>query len=112
MQDDNPQLKSPSLDLPHFSFEKDAIVEKTKEMLWPLSNPDYWHIGKIVVFKTELVEGEGPDDEDVLLLKAVTVRPEDFAKLLWCNVAVHKRVRYGERVELLGYGRFNGRNGW
>ena len=111
-EDTSSQHHEAPLELPRFDFKKHAVVEKSKEMLWPLPEPVYSHIGKIVIFKTELVEGEGMDDEDHLVLNTVAVMPEHFAKLLWCNVAVHKRVRYAERVGLLGEGKFNGRERW
>jgi hypothetical protein len=113
------------ISLPRFSFEKREIVEKIQRVKWPLPKPVYWHIGKIVVFRTEIVvfrteivvfrteivEGEDDDDEE-LMMSAFEVGREEFGHVLWCNCAVHKRVRYRERVDLLEKGRFNGRTGW
>lgn len=101
-----------TLSLPRFSFEKQEMVDMGKEILWPVPKPVYWHVGRIVVFKTELVEGESEDEEDELLLNIVSARPEEFAKLLWCNCAVHRRVRYAERISLLAEGQFNGKAKW
>jgi len=104
-----------TLSLPRFSFEKQDIVEMVemgKEMLWPVPKPVYWHVGRIIVFKTELVEGESVDEEDELLLNIVSAGPEEFTKLLWCNCAVHRRGRYAERIGLLTKGQFNGKEKW
>jgi hypothetical protein len=98
--------------LPRFSFEKSQLVEKHERMKWPLPKPVYWHIGSLVVFRTEIIEGDDDDEDDELLMSAVTVGKEVFGDLLWCNCAVHKRVRYQERVDMLREGRYNGDSGW
>lgn len=60
------------------------------------------------------MEGKADDEmnEDGLILRVLTVAPDEFARLLFCHVSVHRRVSYQERVDLLLAGRFNGREGW
>lgn len=81
-----------------------------------MPEPVYWHIGNIVTFMTELIdsdEGDDDDQDEVLLLSTATVQPGAFRNLLWCNLEVHKRLCYKERVDMLLEGRFNGRKkGW
>ncbi|KAJ4257576.1 hypothetical protein NW762_008701 [Fusarium torreyae] len=72
---------------------------------WHLPKPSYHHVGSKVVLLMRLVEGE-------MNLRAVEVTPTEFRKLLFCRIAVHGKSRYGERVDALEQGRFNGRIGW
>jgi len=112
--------------LPRFSFDTrdteqpEASHEHSgaQVSVWPLPKPEYWHVGKLVVFKVQLkespagnVESSGGGD-DGLVLRAVAVGPERFATLLFCNVGVHRRICYQERVDMLLEGRFNGKGGW
>ena len=114
IQDDDVQTEQLAFQLPRFSFDtRTRPLEENQEPLWTLPKPIYWHIGKIVVLKVKLVERDrGGSIDDELLLSAVTVTPESFAKLLFCNVAVHKRTSYQERMGMLFEGRFNGRGKW
>ncbi|KAM0561293.1 hypothetical protein ACHAPJ_003172, partial [Fusarium lateritium] len=72
---------------------------------WHLPKLSYHHVGSNVVLLMRLVEGE-------MKLRAVEVTPTEFRKLLFCRIAVHGKSRYGERVEALEQGRFNGRISW
>jgi hypothetical protein len=114
IQDDDVQQERPTFQLPRFSFDtRTEPLEKDQESLWTLPKPIYWHIGKIVVLKVKLVQRDrGGSIDDELLLSAVTVSPESFAKFLFCNVAVHKKSSYRERMNMLFEGRFNGREKW
>ncbi|RSM12705.1 hypothetical protein CDV31_006172 [Fusarium ambrosium] len=73
--------------------------------VWNLPEPFYHHVGPRIVFVMRLHEGE-------MGLRAVQVPPAEFQTLLFCRTAVHGKARYGERVEMLESGRFNGRAGW
>lgn len=75
-----------------------------------LPNPDYHHVGEQLVLLRR-IHGED-EGEGQLELRVVKVRDEDFGKLLFCRIAVHRRVCYAERVGLIIEGQFNGRNGW
>lgn len=73
--------------------------------VWNLPEPFYHHVGPRIVFVMRLHEGE-------MCLRAVQVPPAEFQNLLFCRTAVHGKARYGERVEMIESGRFNGRAGW
>lgn len=100
--------------LPKLSFDlRNESSERKLGNKWALPRPVYWHIGQLVLLKIKLVEREGnKTQEDEWGLNAVTIAPEDFANLLFCNVDIHKRLRYQERVEMLLEGRFNRKVSW
>jgi hypothetical protein len=108
-----------ALQLPRFSFDAEPGPRGRlggQAALWALPKPVYGHVGKLVVLKVQLAEssvgsGDG-GEEDELVLRAVAVGPERFAQLLFCNVSVHRKVCYEERVGMLLEGRFNGRERW
>jgi hypothetical protein len=104
------QVSAAAVQLPRFSFDVGRVDGQAS--VWALPKPVYWHVGQLVVFKVELAEKMGSGKEDDLVLRAVTVGPERFGGLLFCNVAVHRRVCYQERVGMLLEGRFNGRETW
>jgi hypothetical protein len=113
IQDDRGQ-EAVEFHLPRLSFDlRNSLKDKKIDALWSLPRPVYWHIGRIVVLKVSLMEKKGEEnEEDEWMLRALTVKPEDFARLLFCNVDIHKRLRYRERIDMLLEGRFNGREGW
>ncbi|KAF5025920.1 hypothetical protein F66182_1955 [Fusarium sp. NRRL 66182] len=88
------------LSRPH---EKNVHVEDAN--VWRLPRPFYHHVGHEVVLLLRLLEGR-------MALRAVEMMPTDFQKLLFCRVAVHGKRCYGERIEALEQGHFNGRLGW
>lgn len=59
----------------------------------------------------ESEDQEEEEEDEELVLDTVTVSKEEFAKLLFCNVNVHRRIVYRERIQMLAEGRFNGRYG-
>lgn len=84
-------------------LEKKLINTATN--VWNLPEPSYHHVGPRIVFVMRLHEGE-------MGLRAVQVPSTEFQTLLFCRTAVHGKARYGERVEMLESGRFDGRAGW
>jgi hypothetical protein len=100
--------------LPRLSFDlKIDSAENRQAKLWSLPKPVYWHIGKIIVLKVKLAEkNEGAGGDDEWIMRALTLPPDDFVKLLFCNVDIHKRLRYQERVDMLAEGKFNGTRSW
>ncbi|KAH0561982.1 hypothetical protein GP486_003311 [Trichoglossum hirsutum] len=117
---DRPE-QDPTPRLPRLSFDtRNANPAPDPRPSWPLPSPEYFHIGQIVVFKVKLAEpaadggagGGAASDADDLVLRAVTVAPNHFARLLFGSVSVHGRVCYRERVKMLLEGRFNGRESW
>jgi hypothetical protein len=84
---------------------------------WALPPPTYYLVGDVVVLKTCLETSQQADDSvseattlAIPLLKAVKVSAVDFSKLLFCDVAVHRRMVYLERLEMLATGGSCGRS--
>jgi hypothetical protein len=106
----------PAPHLPKLSFDASVTeLESNFQQLpvWRLPKPEYWNIGKIVIFKVMMAESDLPGfKEDELLLRAMTVSPTEFKRLLFCDVSSHRRKSYKERTDLLLRGRCNGRQEW
>ena len=85
---------------------------------WALPSPYYHHVGERIMLRLRIREEgggggvQGGVGEEALEMRAVKVGGEDFGKLLFCRIAVHRRLCYAERVELIIGGKFNGRDGW
>lgn len=114
--DENPPSTPDSADfqLPRFSFDDKLQLIGRDSMAkdWPLPKPIYWHIGEIIVLKVKLADREESyEGDDEIVMTAVRVAPESFARLLVCNIAVHRRMVYRERVNMLMEGSFNGKKG-
>jgi hypothetical protein len=73
---------------------------------WTLPPPTFYNLGQLVVLR------DANSDQDQLDLRAESVTPEEFSKLLFCKVAVHSRRIYLENVENLKGGMFNGKTSW
>jgi hypothetical protein len=76
---------------------------------WPVPPSVFSHVGPRIVL---LLRAESRLKESSLRLHAFEVPRADFDRLLFCRVAVHRRVCYGERVDLIAKGEFNGRTSW
>jgi hypothetical protein len=117
IQDDDSRHRQnfPIPQLPRFGFDT-KIAEINQLPVWPLPQPEYWHLGQIVVFKVKVAETIVDDSldggKDELVLHTVAVSPEEFGKLLFCDVSSHRRISYQERVDLLREGCFNGKKAW
>jgi len=110
--DDTAKESSTNFVIPRLSFEsRSDDTEKRIQKVWSLPKPVYWHIGKLVVLKVKLANKKETEDDE-WILNASVVTPQNFARLLFCNVDIHKRLRYQERVDMLLEGRFNGRTTW
>ena len=69
---------------------------------WSLPDPDFWHIGQLVLLKMSFPDLDDDDTlNDELLLNAFQVTPEDYAGLLFCRTTVHSRATYEDRIKLL-----------
>lgn len=98
--------------------EIDMTLEKRvgepKARLWPLTPPDYYPIGDIIVLKVSvgnldaITEGGPPP----IILRAVQISEHSLASVIFCGIEVHSRVHYTKRVQILLKGKFNGNDGW
>lgn len=84
------------------------------ERMWHLPRPVFHLVGDIIVFRLcfgeEMGTEDDGDDEGELLerevgqkptLKADLVPTEEFTKLVFCDIGVHRRTAYLERVGML-----------
>lgn len=90
---------------PGSTGEEDTLTpEGILEKRWALPTPDLQHIGPIVVLKTEL-----PDlRPDSLKPPGVSTRvtawsltSEDLSDLVFCQLRVHRRLYYRQKIEQL-----------
>ncbi|KAM5488066.1 hypothetical protein MaudMau93_004263 [Microsporum audouinii] len=81
------------------------------ENVWPVTPCYYHHVGPCIVLLKRL-EQASQSEGYLLKLGAMIVPPEEFEKLLFCRLAVHRRVSYAERVQMIEEGKFNERSGW
>jgi hypothetical protein len=123
MQDANPHLQKGSTSNVPDSQLNPVLVQDTDvnqgrnevEEIWSLPSPDYHHVGERLLLLRRILTkdiGDNRDGEGQLELRAVKIGDEYFRKLLFCRIAVHRRVCYAERVGLIIRGHFNGKNGW
>ena len=77
---------------------------------WPLPTPRYNLVGDIIVLRLRLSGVSMAPVDDAFsqtstltapIVEAVKVTPEKFAKLLFCDLAAHRRRAYVERMDFL-----------
>lgn len=73
--------------------------------MWPLPPPQFQLLGDIIVLKS-CVGPAGDDESDATKfvhhsLQPVRLTADEFGRLLFCDVAVHRRVVYLERMDML-----------
>jgi hypothetical protein len=76
-----------------------------KGMVWPLPLPQFHLLGDIIVLRT-CVESASDDESDATAvvhrsLRAVQLSEVELGRLLFCDVAVHRRAVYLERMDML-----------
>lgn len=77
---------------------------------WPLPPPQYHLVGDIIVLRLRLSGGalSAPVDDALSqastltapMVEAVRVTPAEFGKLLFCDLATHRRRGYLERMDI------------
>lgn len=75
---------------------------------WPLPSPLYHLVGDIVVLRTWLGSTDTTDDSSSvataiapLSVRAVSVSGDEFSRLLFCDITVHRRRVYLARLDML-----------
>lgn len=100
-------------DIKSFAPFDSSSVESSTGKIWISPRAFFTHVGERVVLHMQLCEeslGSGNDDEVELI--AFRVQEQAFQNLLFCRIAVHSRIEYRRRVELIAQGCFNGLKGW
>ena len=101
--------------LPPLDFQntdQKAAVDPIEHRLWPLPKAEYHIFGDLVLLRkeqnTRVESGKRPSKE----LRALSIRAQDFEKLLYCGIKTHSRTYYGDRMEAVLQGKFNYKDGW
>ncbi|KIW99882.1 uncharacterized protein Z518_10810 [Rhinocladiella mackenziei CBS 650.93] len=101
--------------LPSFPFTQARNIAENE---WALPLPEYHHVGDIVLLTKDLVMSNDQLTNALhrgateIALKALRVPHEEFGRMLFCRIGVHRRKEYDSRVEQILAGRFNRRSGW
>ncbi|KAJ2988558.1 hypothetical protein NUW58_g3909 [Xylaria curta] len=94
---------------PDFAKGESFTTEEIPEKCWPLPTRDLQHIGSIVVLKTELpdlkLDETKPSDVSTRVT-AWSVTPESMSSLVFCQIQVHRRKYYRQKIEQLTKGGF------
>lgn len=95
-----PPLHTPSLS--RLALHAGAVAGKG--MVWPLPLPQFHLLGDIIVLRT-CVESASDDESDSTAvvhhsLRAVQLSEDELGRLLFCDVAVHRRAVYLERMDM------------
>lgn len=86
--------------------------QKNEEDCWRLPRAEYHILGEVVILRKERGNGMRPGQKGARELRAYTMPIHEYEKLLFCGVQTHSRSYYGDRIELLRRGAFNGRESW
>lgn len=102
----------PPLSLPN--VDQKAAVNPTEDRPWALPKPDYHIFGELVLLRKEQstsasVESKQRSSKE---LRALSIRAQDFEKLLYCGIKIHSRTHYDDRMESILRGKFNYKDGW
>jgi hypothetical protein len=110
-EDEDSAHASPPSEVSSSATEVSDVLKEAAESVWPVTPCRYHHVGPHIVLLKRL-ERESHSGEYSLKLRAVRVAPDEFEKLLFCRLAVHRRVCYAERIQIIEEGNFNGKGGW
>ncbi|KAI3332062.1 alpha/beta-hydrolase [Xylariaceae sp. AK1471] len=94
----------------HPTGEDGNIAEGTTQNRWPLPAPDLQHIGSIVVLKTDLPDlqlDHARPSEIIPRLTAWRVTSESLSDLVFCQLLVHRRRYYQEKMKQLANSNFD-----
>jgi hypothetical protein len=76
--------------------------------MWELPKPEFWLLGEIVLWRTEAVDVKRENGQGATgvvarekILRAFVVQSDEFARLVFCRVQVHRRQEYEMRVKML-----------
>ncbi|KAK0510053.1 hypothetical protein JMJ35_007447 [Cladonia borealis] len=101
--------------LPPLDFQntdQEAAVNPTENGLWPLPKAEYHIFGDLVLLRKEHNTCVKPNERPSKELRALSIRAQDFEKVLYCGIRTHSRTYYGDRMESVIQGKFNYKDGW
>ena len=94
------------------STEQEAAANPTENGLWPLPKAEYHIFGDLVLLRKEHNTRVKPNERTSKELRALSIRAQDFEKVLYCGIRTHSRTYYGDRIESIIQGNFNYKDGW
>ena len=104
------QYVLPPLDFQH--MDQKAAVNPIENRRWPLPKAQYYIFGDLVLLRKEQNTRVKPEERLSKELRALSIRAQDFEKLLYCGIKTHSRTYYGDRMESVLQGKFNYKDGW
>lgn len=99
-------LPSVATDQP-VSSQQHLEKDSQQSLAWPIPASSFHLVGDIVVLRANIspsnVSVDNASDVPTISTRysAITVSAEDFAKALFCEVGVHKRRLYLERIRMM-----------
>jgi hypothetical protein len=81
--------------------ETDSLSNSVMDKIWPLPQPTYRVVGEIVILQSTALSKSIDLDPSAKTVRAVKVSSGEFSNLLFCDLGVHKRRIYLQRLELL-----------
>ena len=104
------QYVLPPLDFQH--TDQKAADNSIGNRPWPLPNAEYHIFGDLVLLRKEQDTRVKPEERSSKELRALSIRAQDFEKLLYCGIKTHSRTYYSDRMESVLQGMFNYKDGW
>ncbi|KAM7183570.1 Alpha/Beta hydrolase fold [Naviculisporaceae sp. PSN 640] len=90
--------------------ELDAPRDTARKDIWPLPLPKYHLVGDIIVLQLLLADTPATNYDDTFsqastitssIVSAIELTPDEFSRLLFCDIGTHRRVTYLQRMQTL-----------
>jgi hypothetical protein len=112
----NPKEPTVKYELPPFDFGQNESEthngDPKIDNQWKLPLAEYHIIGDLVLLRKEKDTRARAGVTSGRVLRALSISPQEFEKLLYCGIETHSRTYYDDRVELISQGKFNYKNRW
>lgn len=92
--------------------EQKAAANSPEDRSWPLPSAEYHVFGDMVLLRKEQDTRVESKERSRKELRALSIRAQDFEKLLYCGIKTHSRSHYDDRMESVFQGKFNYKDGW
>jgi hypothetical protein len=76
--------------------------------IWPLPRPTFQLLGDIILLDEVVTTDDEKLDRGIPLMRALSVSPDELSKLIFCDVEVHRRKAYMERLKAIWLGACRG----
>lgn len=104
------QFVLPSLDFSNVGPK--TAFNPADDRPWTLPIPDYHTFGDLVLLRKEHNTRVVTKQRSSKELRALSIRAQDFEKLLYCGIKIHSRIHYTDRMESVLEGKFNYKGEW